>query len=248
MKQFILFLFALAWQSGYAQDDYRPLLQDGKKWTYYEGMDIDFSDEHYFLHCWIDGDTIVDGSACKKLYADRLRIGQAAHLEACLYEEGKKVYSIDLTSHERQLLYDFGAEIGDEFSVYVGEDFQHHQVKSISQVTSKGNVFRRILLSYTTDFGLTLESEWIEGIGGITYLLVPLSLGIVGDNRRLMSCELNGQVIYDVRKTSQLPVGITSQRVVQGSNGARIFDLQGRQTSVPRHGLYIQDGKKYNRR
>ena len=201
MKKIILLLFALVFQTLNAEkSEYHPLLQDGKKWTYYEWWDLDCSREDMFLHCWIDGDTIVESTVCKKLYADRRSLGEAAHLEACLYEDNKQVFRIDTISHGRQLLYDFGAEVGDVFYVGDNEGQQEHHVTDMVRVKSMGNVFRRILLEYRDDYGYSLESLWTEGVGSSIYLLEPFARGVAGDYRHLVTCEVNDVVIFDCRE------------------------------------------------
>ena len=54
MKKFVLLLALLPFVS-FAQSDYRPLVEKGKKWTYHHETDQNVWDYYYIL----EGDTVV---------------------------------------------------------------------------------------------------------------------------------------------------------------------------------------------
>ena len=79
MKQFLFLLSVLSVVASkvVAQD---PIAMDGKEWHIRAGHYIYFSD----IHMWIDGDTIVDGMVCKKLYKHTKQ----------LWEDGEERYRL----------------------------------------------------------------------------------------------------------------------------------------------------------
>ena len=65
MKQFLLML-AMMPLASFAQDGYRPLVEQGKKWTYHHDTYQYVYDYHYTL----EGDTVVAGKDCLKMYSE----------------------------------------------------------------------------------------------------------------------------------------------------------------------------------
>ena len=50
-----------------ADEEYRPFVEDGKVWTYFR---TDPPAYMHFFSLFIQGDTIMGGKECKKLYGD----------------------------------------------------------------------------------------------------------------------------------------------------------------------------------
>ena len=62
--------------ASFAQDGYRPLVEQGKKWTYHHDTYQYVYDYHYTL----EGDTVVAGKDCLKMYSEnRYGDGMRAH-------------------------------------------------------------------------------------------------------------------------------------------------------------------------
>ena len=113
MKQFLLML-AMMPLASFAQDGYRPLVEQGKKWTYHHDTYQYVYDYHYTL----EGDTVVAGKDCLKMYSENRYGDGERQYEGALFEENKKVYCFfpykeESSIEEPALLYDFDCKVGD---------------------------------------------------------------------------------------------------------------------------------------
>ncbi len=225
--------------SDFAQDDYRPLVKQGKKWTYHHDTYQYVYDYHYTL----EGDTVVAGKDCLKMYSENRYGDGERQYEGALFEENKKVYCFfpykeESSIEEPALLYDFGCEVGDVFHM--------NAIELVTQAISAVEVNGKSVNRY--DFQAQQPDKddepfvignlsWIEGVGATMdfFGMLPLQ----GNYNSLVACEVNGEVIYQSATSIQ---GIKSNTL--NSDGA-IFDLQGRRLSAtPAKGIYIQNGKK----
>lgn len=99
MKKYLLMILALL-PICVSSQDFRPLVEEGKKWCYQPYMGgIDYSFEMF-----VSGDTIVDGHSCKKLYITSAYLGNEPSLNLFLYEEGGKVFQKSVQGSEWALL------------------------------------------------------------------------------------------------------------------------------------------------
>lgn len=238
MKQFLLML-AMMPLASFAQDGYRPLVEQGKKWTYHHDTYQYVYDYHYTL----EGDTVVAGKDCLKMYSENRYGDGERQYEGALFEENKKVYCFfpykeESSIEEPALLYDFGCEVGDVFHM--------NAIELVTQAISAVEVNGKSVNRY--DFQAQQPDKddepfvignlsWIEGVGATMdfFGMLPLQ----GNYNSLVACEVNGEVIYQSATSIQ---GIKSNTL--NSDGA-IFDLQGRRLSAtPAKGVYIQNGKK----
>ena len=107
MKKYLL-LLAMMPLASFAQDGYRPLVEQGKKWTYHHDAYQYVYDYHYTL----EGDTVVAGKDCLKMYSENRYGDGERQYEGALFEENKKVYCFfpykeESSIEEPALLYDF---------------------------------------------------------------------------------------------------------------------------------------------
>ena len=138
MKRILFIIIALALKSSlYAQEDYRPFVEEGKSWKYYikatdlwwDGKETHWETEYIYSTLTIKGDTVVDGKEYKKImYNSDKNIFFFRETPDFLYgiirEENKKVYMrTDFSSliynavfDYEMLIYDFGLEVGDVFN------------------------------------------------------------------------------------------------------------------------------------
>jgi hypothetical protein len=234
MKKLLLLLAILPFTS-YAQGDYRPLVEKGKKWTYHHDTYQYVYDYYYTL----EGDTVVTGKDCLKLFSNNKDNTGSVNYEGALYEEDKKVYCFYPERDKASLLYDFGCEVGNVLHV--------NGVELVTQAIGAIDVNAKSVNRYDFQAQQTIsDSEepfvigkmsWIEGVGSTLdfFGMLPLQ----GNYNSLVACEVNGEVIYQSATSIQ---GIKSSNL--NSDGA-IYDLQGRRlSSLPAKGLYIQNGKK----
>ena len=230
MKKLVLLLALLPFVS-FAQSDYRPLVEKGKKWTYHHETDQNVWDYYYIL----EGDTVVAGKDCLKMSSEDKDNSGVVVYEGALYEENKKVYCFYPNKNEASLLYDFDCEAGDTMVV-----------KEISTDTIATEVKRYIFEPYLiSDDGEKLNvllgnASWIEGVGAEKDFFDMLPMA--GNYNSLVSCEVNGEILFKLPPLP--PSGINPVERDFMSDGV-IYDLQGRRLRfIPKRGVYIQNGKK----
>lgn len=209
--------------------DYRPIVEQGKKWTYHHDTYQDTYDYYYML----GGDTIVAEKDCLKMYSENKDNTGIVAYEGALYEENKKVYCFYPGKDEPILLYDFECEVGNTLNI-AGADLI---VQSIENNEQKGKSVKSYILQAqrTTDdekdtFVMGTLS-WIEGIGATLDFFNMLPL--YGNYNHLRACEVNGEVLYE---------DLTS--VIETAHKDRmpdraIYNLQGRRMSKPTKGISI---------
>ena len=189
MKHYLILLgilLAIAGKST-AQD---LIAMDGKEWKIKAGHYIYFSD----IHMWIDGDTIVDGMVCKKLYKhtkqlwedgeERLEVGYCR-------QDGEKYYQ------NGELMFDFSLQKGDKFSLRGG--YATYSVIDTGHIVLKDGVSRRCLtvMDDTESFPDEYNSDvWVEGIGSLSMGVFSNDFVSFGQVKTLLDCSYNGQHIY----------------------------------------------------
>ena len=191
---------------------YRPMLKEGKAWNYKNYIDGRPEEYNYEYSYTLQGDTIVGGKSCLKLYLDSEQNGHAPTYTAAMYEEDGKVFYFPQGQEKAELLYDFTKGVGETIWEKNGEYY-----KSILKVGKKdvvsvnGQEFRRFEISHSWN-GDSPEAStlWVEGIGSNMdmFNIEPLP----GNYNQLVSCYEDGQPIFAVNDfsktaTSELPEG-----------------------------------------
>ena len=187
-----------------AQDDYCPMIEDGKVWK--TGSTTGISDgivkmvEYYYF----DGDTIIDGKTCKQMmcqryvnpnhpdYAVIMQYPLLRHA-GVWYEEDKKVYIYDTTNKQFQMMYDFSLEANEtlqihEYDLYVVGPRQTGGLEGF-----KG-VYRDVM--FYSDEDPYYCTTWLEGVGGIDGPTRNVYYGKENHPEFLMSCTVGDEVIY----------------------------------------------------
>lgn len=167
-----------------------PIAIDGKEWHIRAGHYIYFSD----IHMWIDGDTIVDGMACKKLYTHTCQ----------LWEGGKEFVEVgycrqdgDKYYQNGELMFDFSLQEGDKFTL---NGHTTYSVIDTGHVVLKDGVSRRCL-TVMDDATESSPNEynsdvWIEGVGSLSMGVFSNDFVSAGLIKTLLDCSYNGQHIY----------------------------------------------------
>ena len=228
MKKLLLLLALLPFAS-FAQDDYRPLVEKGKKWTYHHDTYQYVYDYYYML----DGDTVVAGKNCLKMYSDNRYNDHVVRYEGSFCEEGKKVYCFYPGLEDGRLLYDFGCEEGNTLKM-TGADLI---VRSIADVELNGIEVKRFnfqaqqMIEGEDDPFVIGTLSWIEGVGATKdfFNMLPLA----GNYNSLMVCEVNGEILYN-----GVTNGITTVHNDLKS-GHAIYDLRGRRLKSLSKGINI---------
>lgn len=234
MKKFILFFLILQPLASFAQGGYRPLVEQGKKWTYHHD-DYQHAFDYYYT---LEGDTVVAGIDCLKMYSDNKNDKGETLYEGALFEDNKKVYCFFPDKDEAELLYDFDCEIGDTVKSMVVKDIRTDTISTVV----KRYLFEAYLVSDDGEESHVLlgDASWIEGVGSEMdfFNMLPMA----GNYNSLVACEVNGEVLFKIPPSA----AIHNARSCQPDENGAIFDLQGRRLqSIPTKGFYIHNGKKW---
>ena len=172
---------------------YLPIALEGKIW--HIKTQIPYYDNRYThdVHMWIEGDTVVDGLACKRLYKHtRLRYGDddgTLQVGYCC-QEGDRYYQ------NGELLFDLGLEVGDTFVPRRGMPLV---VKAVGDTTLADGLRRRCLMvAECTEPERTLfrHDYWVEGIGSLQMGILTNDFISIGVMKRLLRCTHEGDTIY----------------------------------------------------
>ena len=188
--------------SDWAQDNYRPFVEDGKVWKVgsttgiWDGI-VKMVEYYYF-----DGDTIINGKTCKQMmcqryvspnHPDYAIIVQSPSLNyiGAWYEEDKEVYMYNEINQLR-MMYDFSLDANetiliDNYPYVIGPE-QTGGLKGF-----KG-VYRDVM--WRGDEDPYYCTTWLEGVGGIDGPTVHIYFGKENHGLFLMSCTVGDEVIY----------------------------------------------------
>ena len=187
--------------------DYRPFIEEGKVWKvgrYPFGAESpQMIKEFYF-----DGDTTISGNKCKRWMCRQE--GTVKYVGA-LFEADRQVWLFLPGRSEAGLLYDFGAKANDmvkvtDFTASTSEPtVSDCTVSHVFSVIVHNRTLRcsRISTEPEENYSLTWN-VWMEGIGTKCAPLLNLC-DYVGLTDRLMTCSVNGDVIYEEEDN---PVGV----------------------------------------
>ena len=203
---------------GIDEDDYRPMIEDGKVWKVgtISGNPVQIVDYYYF-----DGDTIINGKTCKQMMCQRYVSPDYANeywspktslsKVGAWYEEDKKVYVCREGTQGMEMLYDFSLEPNDTLIL---NDYQPDYIvgpKQAGGLNGFKGVYRDIMLCGQEIYITT----WLEGVGGIDGPLrnaYPETADPMPEF--LMSCTVGDAVIYlnDEYEDGATPAGARKNR------------------------------------
>ena len=211
------------------QKDYRPFVEDGKVWkvgAISSGNPVQWVEYYYF-----DGDTIIDGKACKQMMCQRyvspgfaeygaVSGSSALNYVGAWYEDDKKVYEYDMTSREFQLMYDFSFEDPDTLLI-------NHQPYVIGPKLTGGmngfkGVYRDVMMWIDGEFIYSIP--WLEGVGGTDCPTTNVYPGYVDPQWFLMSCTVGDEVIYlnDAYEDGATPVTAEARKRIDFTHTIKI--------------------------
>ena len=191
--------------------DYRPFIEEGKEWI----VKCVEGDSYYLVHYTFSDDAefvSVEGKPCKKLIErydfspmDKAGIGHPAIYggeTGFIYEEGKRVYFAVRGEEKLNLLYDFGAEVGDTINVYSTQGNAIGAYIVEDKRKEESDCYKGICTQVRKDPGLlaviyNLTDTWMEGVGGNRAPLENVDYGYLdGILTVLMACTVGDEVIY----------------------------------------------------
>ena len=191
---YLIMLLAFPFSFGNAADF--PFLRNGKTWT------VRYTNYHhqgdgYVFRYFIDGDTVVNGQSCMKLYVENEDNNGSVSLKGCLYEDGTSVYFMKAIQgawyvylSPPVVLYDFALSAGDVFG-----DASPISVVSTDEISVNGNSLKRIGLRYDSDDPGVASCYWVEGVGSSADLLSPKEWGR-HTGFRFESCSIGTDTLF----------------------------------------------------
>ncbi len=143
--------------------------------------------EDIYYH--IAGDTVINNRLCKKVYAKYGNENTQKHYLASMYEDGYKVYICHAGQESFNLLYDFGANMGERVVI----DNTCLKVIGTDEININGTNLRRIHLTQIETEESEYSTIWVEGFGN---LINPIcsTPSYPGTYESLLDCKINGEV------------------------------------------------------
>ena len=188
---------------------YRPFVEDGKIWQIggcNTGNPVQLVEYYYF-----DGDTIIDGKACKQMMCQRFVSPDFPEYDVysqqpplnyvgAWYEEDKKVYFYDASTKQlgprRELMYDFSLEPYDTLQIHGGQSYVIGPRLTGGLKGFKG-VYRDV---WECGDGERIYpcAPWLEGVGGIygSPTINVFNEELADPAWFLMACIVGDEVIY----------------------------------------------------
>ena len=229
MRNILLVLYALCSVAAMAQDrDYHPFCEEGKEWTMNRYHELELRSEHLYQ---MIGDTIIEGTVCKKLFYN-------GSYQGALFEIDKKVYYISEGQLNSHLLYDFGLSVGDNIDTmdFGMSESRNLWVTRVDTEEYNGYIYRHFKLETKekSEKGIPdMDGDWYEGIGTLSGPIISFRNNTVFEgltHENLRNCKMKGDVIF----FDETDISITRSRLEAEDDGVEYL-----QTS------FCQDGKKW---
>ena len=162
---------------------------EGKEWNIKVGHFVYFSD----VCMRIEGDTIVDGITCKKLYTytKQLWEGGEESLEiGYCRQDGDKYYQ------NGKLMFDLSLQNGEHFIV---DDYITYTVVDTGHIVLKDGISRKCLTvtdEPSAQPDIYNSDVWIEGVGSLRMGIYSNDFVSAGQMKELIDCSCKGQRIH----------------------------------------------------
>ncbi len=189
----ILFTFLVLFSCGTMFSQvYFPLVEEGKVWSTY----MEFNTGDFFsTFNKFEGDTIIGTLTYKKVWetSDTNLVDWVPR--GLIRESNFKVYYIDHSFGDEELIYDFMVNTGD--TIYLRKFYTPYVLDSIDLITLL-NGEQRPIYYYSSPwypYPGYIES-WIEGVGSSFGIIYGGSLGFVGGYSKMMCFTENGILKY----------------------------------------------------
>ena len=245
---FLLFTIPLlGFSQSQAPDDevpHCPILKEGKQWVYEHHIRED--EVHHVIReiYTLTGDTIIGNLSYKKLYSQDE--GEAPVYRMALREHGTTVYRCmkNTTNEIRHIEFNPNYFSETDLGEFIGAE-------KVTDLIDTVEVNNRLFIRHRYSWENNEMYPAVEGIGFWGGILT-MSPAVSSENFHLFSaCYEGGKCIFTKDDFDKLgieaDVKTLETRNPRKSNPA-IFDLQGRCIQgEPKHGVYIQNGKKVMR-
>ena len=242
----VLVFCCLEAMKGFGQNDYIPMVQEGKQWLYGKGDWGNYSGSPFSYQ--LEGDTVIGSKEYKKMFKQMEGTAERSYY-AALRETDRRVYAVISGQNSEGLVYDYNLIKEGCTTEYENGDIATSSGILWTALGSDGLPHRIIAVHVTnSSWGImpTGGPTWVEGIGNIGHGYDLLDArGYTGSYFfEFLACYLNGECVF--RADDYFNIIDTSGFTLLKTQESHmsIYDLQGRPVARPSKGLYIQDGKK----
>lgn len=266
MRNIFILLSLLYSLSFYGQNEHKPILKEGRVWymaNIHKDLFADTIDTLYYS-IMIDGDTIIDDVHYKVIrYKESNGMGGGESVYSLAYEENsnliEKCKYCDILQdciHHQHIVLDFSLSMNGKWLACAfedcGENFEYGvEVKSTDTIEVKGVRYKRLVLAsrnYDGRFNVVVEGIGMNDSYNLYYkFILPSSPDgqIYWDE--ILSVYDEGECIFEQKDFYADAVHAEANSISASeafASPSHIYDLVGRRLkSVPKTGMYIQDGK-----
>jgi hypothetical protein len=249
----VLVYSCLGIQQVSAQDwdhEYVPFVEEGKVWncTSFDNYDYNIID----CVLTMQGDTLIGNHRYKKVLCEYEKFfgDNTQHYYCAVREEAYQVFFVAKDASEEKFLYDFRSPEDTLYFSYSNKEYARdkgHHLKGYPSRQYFFQLFKLIDGEVNARYG---QGTWLEGVGN--YNGNPFNFILDIENSEafskifVISCMAGDKCVFDLDWLSQ-PSLITGE-LIKAKPYRGLFDLQGRRIQgEPKHGVYIQNGKKVMR-
>ncbi|MBP3774803.1 MAG: hypothetical protein ILA34_05590 [Bacteroidaceae bacterium] len=238
MKHIIFLITALIinTSSMWAQKEHIPFAVEGKTWVTHSV----WYESDLIVTETVQGDTVIGGKACKKVYdqTDGIGWGYPVHdryYSYALYQEGARVYRIIPNRTDTVLLYDFGLKEGE---IFPDRDKSLRMIAR-DTVEQEGYQYVRQFMSWEQELYEGSTYIWVDGVGSERGLFdTGANGGLVGSYNRLVSCTWPDGRKYVTEYGKSFLESVNSIKAL-GPDIDSYYNLQGQQQSQLQKGVNI---------
>ena len=233
--------------------EYVPFVEEGKVWNCKStGFEI-YKKQPIDCVFTMRGDTLIGGKNYKKVlceyekfYGDKLQ-----HYYCAVREEAYQVFFVEGDSATEELLYDFSSPKETLIMYYADSLIARTDGYHLVFCPSKQYLYDLCLVVNGEVKRPYLYGSWIEGAGAYDSNPFAIILNVKTSQNKLDiivdSC-IKDDKCYFHNDWLLATTAISNKTIEEQSFNNGIYDLQGRPIQgSPKHGVYIQNGKKVMR-
>jgi hypothetical protein len=253
MSSTILFLGFLGTTEAWSQEwdhEYVPFVEEGKVWNCKStGFEI-YKKQPVDCIFSMRGDTLIGEKNYKKVLCEYEKYygDKETHYYCAVREDAYHVFFIESDSTAERLLYDFSSPKETLIMSYADSIIARTNGYHLEYSPTNQYLFYLCLCVNGEVKPYYIYGSWIEGAGACDSNPFDFMLNVNASQKKLSiivdSC-LKDDICYFHNDWLIEPGTTINETIRTESNNEGIFDLQGRRIQgSPKHGVYIQNGKK----
>lgn len=234
--------------------------EEGTVWEVaYDGQTSHIPEE-FVYEFYLEGDTVIGGLSCLKMWRQSLSDNSGKELVTCIYKEGEKIYLFPHKgSEEKALLYDFSLQPNQSTSVaFLYDEWEQNESKynyevECNQLSTISIGKLKLEAMDITEYPEGIESKigsqsrWIKGIGSTRGVLDNVGASLDGYGAELKRVTHKGNTVIEYGMVSGIKVEKVSGKAEMS---AKKYRLDGTRLTGNGNakGIYVVGGKKVHKR